>query len=64
MRKDLAVGCAGVVLIAIVMIFGGAISFGLGWLGGLFLKWICGAPVADYKPANKQINRRALKALR
>ena len=39
------IGCVAV--IAIVAIFGGAISFGLGWLGGLFLKWICGDAVAN-----------------
>ena len=38
-------GC--IVLIAVVLIFGGAISFGLGWLGGLFLKWVCGDTVAN-----------------
>lgn len=39
------IGC--IVLIAIVMVFGGAITFGLGWLGGLFLQWVCGNAVAD-----------------
>jgi hypothetical protein len=39
------VGCIAV--IAIVIIFGGAISFGLGWLGGVFLKWVCGESVAN-----------------
>jgi hypothetical protein len=39
------IGC--IVLIAVVMVFGGAISFGLGWLGGLFLQWVCGDAVAN-----------------
>lgn len=39
------VGCIAV--IAIVLVFGGAISFGLGWLGGVFLKWVCGESVAN-----------------
>ena len=45
--KDLftIVGC--VALIAVLIIFGGAISFGLGWLGGLFLKWVGGDVVAN-----------------
>lgn len=45
--KDLftIVGC--IALIAVLIIFGGAISFGLGWLGGLFLKWVCGDAVAS-----------------
>ena len=34
-------------LIAVIVIFGGALSFGLGWLGGLFLKWVCGGAVAN-----------------
>lgn len=47
MAKDLftIIGC--IALIVIVLIFGGAISFGLGWLGGLFLKWVCGNAVAN-----------------
>lgn len=51
MNKDITielltiVGC--IVLTAVLIIFGGAISFGLGWLGGLFLKWICGDAVAN-----------------
>lgn len=41
-------GCISLaVLVIVLMIFGGAISFGLGWLGGLFLKWVCGTPVAN-----------------
>ena len=45
--KDLftIIGC--IAAIAIIVIFCGAISFGLGWLGGLFLKWICGDAVAS-----------------
>ena len=31
----------------VVLIFGGAITFGLGYLGGIFLKWVCGSAVAD-----------------
>ena len=34
-------------LIAFLIVFGGAISFGLGYLGGIFLKWVCGEPVAN-----------------
>ena len=36
-----------IALVVVVIIFGGAISFGLGWLGGLFLKWVCGEVVAN-----------------
>ena len=36
-----------IVAAAIIVIFGGALIFGLGWLGGLFLKWICGDAVAN-----------------
>ena len=36
-----------IVSIAVIAIFGGALAFGLGWLGGLFLKWICGDAVAN-----------------
>lgn len=36
-----------IALAVVVIIFGGAISFGLGWLGGLFLKWVCGEVVAN-----------------
>lgn len=32
---------------AILLIFSGAITFGLGYLGGIFLKWVCGGAVAD-----------------
>lgn len=39
------IGC--IILIAVMLIFGGAISFGCGWLGGLFLKWVCGDAVAN-----------------
>lgn len=47
MAKDLfaIIGC--IILIVVMIIFGGAISFGLGWLGGLFLKWVCGDAVAS-----------------
>lgn len=31
----------------VILIFGGAITFGLGYLGGIFLKWVCGGAVAD-----------------
>lgn len=38
----------GLVVAAIaILIFGGAITFGLGYLGGIFLKWVCGGAVAD-----------------
>ena len=36
-----------VVFIIALLIFGGAISFGLGYLGGVFLKWVCGTQVAN-----------------
>ena len=39
------IGC--ITLIAILIIFGGAISFGLGWIGGVFLKWVCGDAVTN-----------------
>lgn len=41
-------GCITVVVVcALLLIFGGALSFGLGWLGGLFLQWVCGESVAN-----------------
>ena len=47
MKEDL-IGCiTGVILCAVLLVFGGALSFGLGWLGGLFLQWVCGETVAD-----------------
>ena len=45
--KDLFTIIGWIAAIAIIIIFCGAISFGLGWLGGLFLKWICGDAVAS-----------------
>lgn len=46
--KKAIFGCVGVlILCALLLIFGGAITFGLGYVGGLLLKWICGQPVAD-----------------
>jgi hypothetical protein len=39
------IGCLA--LIVVLLIFGGAISFALGWLGGLFLKWVCGDAVSS-----------------
>lgn len=36
-----------VALIVALLIFSGAISFGCGYLGGIFLKWVCGTPVAN-----------------
>lgn len=46
--KDGITSCLSVILVrAVVGIFGGAICFGLGCLGGLFLQWICGDAVAD-----------------
>lgn len=46
MKKDIF-GIVGILAIcAILIVFEGAISFGLGYLGGVFLEWICGGPVA------------------
>ena len=45
--KDLVTAISCIVLIAVMLIFGGAISFGLGWLGGVFLQWVCGDAVAN-----------------
>ena len=46
--KKAIFGCVGVlILCALLLIFGVAITFGLGYVGGLLLKWICGQPVAD-----------------
>ena len=45
--KDFCTIIGVIALIAVVAIFGGALSFGLGWLGGLFLQWICGDAVAN-----------------
>ena len=45
--KDLFTILGCITLIVVLLIFGGAISFGLGWLGGLFLKWVCGDSVAS-----------------
>ena len=45
--KDICTIIGVIALIAVFAIFGGALSFGLGWLGGLFLKWICGDAVAN-----------------
>lgn len=48
MNKNETASCLGLILVAVILcIFGGAISFGLGCLGGLFLKWICGDAVAN-----------------
>lgn len=47
MAKDLFTILGCVTLIIVVLVFGGAISFGLGWLGGLFLKWVCGDAVSN-----------------
>ena len=47
MIKDLLTILGCIALIAVLIVFGGAISFGLGWLGGLFLKWVCGGAVAS-----------------
>ena len=46
-KEDLFIILGCIVLIVILLIFGGAISFGLGWLGGLFLKWVCGDIVVN-----------------
>lgn len=45
--KDLFTILGCVALIIGLLIFGGAINFGLGWLGGLFLQWVCGDTVAN-----------------
>ncbi len=47
MKKDIFSLIGVFALLAILIIFGGAISFGLGYLGGVFLKWVCGVPVAN-----------------
>ena len=51
MDKEMTKGCftifGCIVLIAAMLVFGGAISFGLGYLGGMFLKWVCGTSVAN-----------------
>ena len=48
MDRDEVSSCLGVILLFVLLcVFGGAISFGLGCLGGLFLKWICGDAVAS-----------------
>ena len=47
MKNDTASCLAAGLVFVIVCIFGGAICFGLGCLGGLFLQWICGDAVAD-----------------
>ena len=47
MKNDTA-GCLAIILVFVIMcIFGGALYFGLGCLGGVFLKWICGDAVAN-----------------
>ena len=45
--KDVLIIIGCIALVAVMAVFGGAISFGLGWLGGLFLQWICGDAVAN-----------------
>jgi hypothetical protein len=41
-------GCAGVLVVCVLMlIFGGAINFGLGWLGGWLVSLFIGDFVAD-----------------
>ena len=47
MKNDIFCLIGVFALIAILIVFGGAISFGLGYLGGVFLKWVCGVPVAN-----------------
>lgn len=48
MDKNDAASCLGLVFVFVILcIFGGAISFGLGCLGGVFLKWICGDAIAN-----------------
>lgn len=36
-----------IVFIVVCLIFSGAICFGCGYLGGVFLKWICGESVTN-----------------
>lgn len=48
MNKNEVTSCLGVLVgFLVLFIFGGAINFGLGCLGGLFLRWICGDAVAN-----------------
>lgn len=48
MKKNDTASCLAIILVFVILcILGGAISFGLGCLGGLFLKWICGGAVAN-----------------
>lgn len=48
MNENKIASCLGLILVfVIVCVFGGALSFGLGCLGGLFLQWICGDAVAN-----------------
>lgn len=47
MKEDIFTIIGAITFILIVLVFGGAISFGCGYVGGIFLKWVCGATVAD-----------------
>lgn len=41
-------GCLGVILLtAGLLVFGSVITFGLGYLGGIILQWMCGETVAN-----------------
>lgn len=46
-KSDIFGAFIGIVLIVVGLIFSGAICFGGGYLGGVFLKWICGESVAN-----------------
>ena len=46
-KSDIIGAFVTIVLIIAVLIFSGAICFGCGYLGGVFLKWICGESVAN-----------------
>ena len=45
--SEFAGALAILVVAGVLLVFGGAITFGLGYLGGIFLKWVCGGAVAD-----------------
>lgn len=47
MKNDTASYLAIILAFVVMCIFGGALCFGLGCLGGVFLKWICGDAVAN-----------------
>ena len=51
MDKEMTKGCFTILgcfaALAVMLVFGSAISFGFGYLGGMFLKWVCGTSVAN-----------------